>query len=56
MSNEAGEKVEDLGIFDQIDEALEERAGTDRRKQKTPPPEGEDRRKEDRREASAQSA
>lgn len=57
MHNEAGEKLEDVNILDQIDEALEEREGTDRRKQdKGPVQTSEDRRKQDRRATSAEDA
>ncbi|NNC55889.1 MAG: hypothetical protein HKO07_09240 [Pseudomonadales bacterium] len=57
MHNEAGEKLEEIDVFDQIDEALEERAGSDRRKQDVGPQQvDEDRRKNDRRDAAAHSA
>ncbi|MGB5325585.1 MAG: hypothetical protein WBN40_09205 [Pseudomonadales bacterium] len=57
MHNEAGEKLEELNILDQIDEALEEREGTDRRKQdKGRIQASEDRRKQDRRTTSAEDA
>ena len=44
----------EIGLFDQIDEALEEREGSDRRKKNlgTDLEKGEDRRKSDRREQS----
>ncbi|NNL56964.1 MAG: hypothetical protein HKO71_04385 [Pseudomonadales bacterium] len=46
------EKLEEIAVFDQIDEALEEREGSDRRKQDKGPVEAdEDRRKQDRRTA-----
>lgn len=57
MNNEAGEKIDELAIFDQIDEALEERAGTDRRKRDLGPvKEGEERRKQDRRASAHEDA
>lgn len=57
MHNEVGEKLEEIDVFDQIDEALEEREGSDRRKQDVGPQQtAEERRKNDRRDAAAQSA
>ena len=47
--NDKEKKEVDLDFFDQIDEALEERKGTDRRQQSTGNPVGEERRKADRR-------
>ena len=42
--------LDDIDVFDQLDEALEERTGADRRKSdKGINPQGEDRRKGDRR-------
>lgn len=50
MSNMLGEKIDEIAVLDQIDEALEERAGGDRRKRDLGPvTEGEERRKQDRR-------
>ncbi len=52
MSNGSGngEKLDEVNVFDQIDEALEEREGADRRKREEEPPVlDEDRRKNDRR-------
>ncbi len=48
MNGEEKKEV-DLDFFDQIDEALEERKGTDRRQQSAGSPVGEERRKGDRR-------
>ncbi|MBT8138792.1 MAG: hypothetical protein KJP25_03415 [Gammaproteobacteria bacterium] len=57
MHNEAGEKLEEIDVFDQIDEALEEREGSDRRKQDLGPQQSEEeRRKNDRRDSAPHSA
>ena len=47
--NDKEKKEADLDFFDQIDEALEERKGTDRRQHSDGSPVGEERRKNDRR-------
>ena len=47
--NDKEKKEADLDFFDQIDEALEERKGTDRRQQSDGSPVSEERRKNDRR-------
>lgn len=50
-----GDSKIDIDVFDQIDEVLEERAGSDRRKENRGSSEtGADRRKGDRREISAE--
>ncbi|NNM12063.1 MAG: hypothetical protein HKO60_09055 [Pseudomonadales bacterium] len=57
MHNEAGEKLEEIDVFDQIDEAHEEREGSDRRKQDLGPQQSEEeRRKNDRRDSAPHSA
>lgn len=49
VMNDKEKKEADLDFFDQIDEALEERKGTDRRQQSDGSPVSEERRKNDRR-------
>ena len=53
IMGEKEKKDVDLDFFEQLDEALEERKGTDRRKaNQGKSPSGEDRRKSDRRKPS----